>query len=305
MLSLLLLLTLPSLVQADQGDYTYTLDSHNHATITGYTGSGGNVNIPDHIYGHKVIAIGDWAFNFCYSLTSVSVPDTVTNIGSGVFYYCTSLTNVSLPDSITSIADYLLAECYSLTNFTIPNSIINIGNSVFSDDSGLTSIIFPNSITNIGNESFSGCSSLTSLTIPASVTSIGGSVFSFCPDLTGICFLGDAPTIGESIFERDDDLIVYYLPETLGWGETLSDRPTMLWNAQLRTDDGFFGIRTNRFGFNITGASALVVVVEACTDITNPVWSRLRTNSLASGPVYFGDATWMNYPKRFYRIHWP
>ena len=64
-------------------------------------------------------------------------------------------------------------------------------------------------------------------------------------------------------------------------------------------------MRTNQFGFNITGTSDLVVVVEACTDLANPVWSPLGTNTLTGDSSYFSDPQWTNYPGRFYRLRSP
>ena len=75
--------------------------------------------------------------------------------------------------------------------------------------------------------------------------------------------------------------------------------------SQAQTSGANFGVRTNRFGFNITGTSGLVVVVEVCTNLTNPVWSPLSTNTLTGGSSYFSDANWRNYPNRFYRLSAP
>jgi hypothetical protein len=62
------------------------------------------------------------------------------------------------------------------------------------------------------------------------------------------------------------------------------------------------GVRTNQFGFNIIGTSNIVVVVEANTNLANPTWSPLRTNTLTGGSSYFSDPQWTNYPSRFYRL---
>jgi len=64
-------------------------------------------------------------------------------------------------------------------------------------------------------------------------------------------------------------------------------------------------VRTNQFGFNITGSSNLVVVTEATTSLANPTWSRLQTNTLNGSLLYFTDPKWTNYPSRFYRVTWP
>jgi hypothetical protein len=89
------------------------------------------------------------------------------------------------------------------------------------------------------------------------------------------------------------------------WGLTFAGVPAVLWNPQAQTGDGSFGVRTNRFGFNITGTSNLVVVVEACTDLANPAWSPVGTNTLTGGSSYFSDPQWTNYPARFYRLRSP
>ena len=65
------------------------------------------------------------------------------------------------------------------------------------------------------------------------------------------------------------------------------------------------GVRTNRFGFTITGTSGLIFVVEACTNLADPIWSPLQTNTLTGGSSYFSDPRWTNYPARFYRLRSP
>jgi Bacterial Ig-like domain len=65
------------------------------------------------------------------------------------------------------------------------------------------------------------------------------------------------------------------------------------------------GVRTNRFGFTITGTSNLVIVVEACTNVAHPTWSPVGTNTLTGGSSYFSDPQWTNYPRRFYRLRSP
>ncbi len=66
-----------------------------------------------------------------------------------------------------------------------------------------------------------------------------------------------------------------------------------------------FGVRTNQFGFNITGTSGLAVVVEACTNLANPMWFPLQTNTLTGDSFYFSDPEWTNYPARLYRLRSP
>ena len=79
-------------------DYTYTTNNGT-ITITGYTGSGGDVTIPDTINGLAVTTMGDWAFRECYSLTNVTIGNSVTTIGSHPFAACPSLTAITVDAS--------------------------------------------------------------------------------------------------------------------------------------------------------------------------------------------------------------
>ena len=63
-----------------------------------------------------------------------------------------------------------------------------------------------------------------------------------------------------------------------------------------------FGVQTNGFGFVISWATNALVVVEACTNLADPIWSPVGTNSFAAGTSYFTDPQWLNYPSRFYRV---
>jgi len=110
------------------------------------------------------------------------------------------------------------------------------------------------------------------------------------------------------MFDNSSVSWVYYLPGTTGWGPTFGERPTALWvlpNPVILTSGTSFGLRTNAFGFIISWATNVPVVVEACTDPGSPIWSPLSTNTLTDGWSYFSDSQWANYPARFYRLRSP
>ncbi len=127
--------------------------------------------------GLPITSIGDRAFYYCDSLTSVVIGDSVTSIGDGAFYHCDSLTSVEIPDSVTSIGSYAFEYCDSLTSVVIGDSVESIGNSAFYGCDSLTSVVIGDSVTSIGDGAFYYCDSLTSVVIGDSVTSIGSSAF--------------------------------------------------------------------------------------------------------------------------------
>jgi hypothetical protein len=263
--------------------------------------------------GTNVTSIGDWAFSYCPSLTSLTIPDSVTNIGNITFAYSSGLTSVTLGTNLVSIGLAAFDGCSNLTSVTIPNSVTSIGPDAFGFCFSLTNVTVGTSVTNIEDGAFVLCTNLTSVTIPNSVLSIGNYGFELCSNLTGVYFEGNAPSLGSDVFYSDNNATAFYMPGTTGWSTFNADSglsPAVQWNPQAQTGDGSFGVQVNGFGFNIAGSSNLVIVVEACTNLANPVWSPVSTNTLnnfigTNGTSYFSDPQWTNYPARFYGFSWP
>jgi hypothetical protein len=74
------------------------------------------------------------------------------------------------------------------------------------------------------------------------------------------------------------------------------------WNPPPQISPTGLGVQANQFGFNLTRFNGQVVVVEACTDLANPDWQPVQTNTLTTSSAYFSDSQWTNYPGRFYRV---
>ena len=198
-----------------------------------------------------VKVIGDSAFEWCDSLTSINIPNSVTTIGDGAFWGCDSLTCITIPSSVVTIIgnpffywhgnfyneskafmyeDHvlfnknkttLIAYRAKETNYTIPNSVTTIGEDAFSYCNSLTSINIPNSVTTIGEGAFSNCNSLTSINIPNSVTTIGESAFWGCYSLTSINIPNNVTTIGNRAFGACFSLTSINIPNsvtTIGGG---------------------------------------------------------------------------------------
>lgn len=172
------------------GAYSCVLLDDGTVEIERYYGSATDFVIADTIDGKKVTAIGEGAFRYYTSMTSVIIPDSVTAIGEKAFYECKSLTSVTIPESVTSIGDYAFCSCKSLTSVTIPNSV-----------------------TSIGNYAFFACDSLTNITIPDSVVQIGANPFAYCGNLRSISVSPDHPylaVIDGVLFQKADKILIAY-----------------------------------------------------------------------------------------------
>ena len=113
--------------------------------LLGYVGDETELTLPDDYNGENYV-INDNAFEYCTSLTSVTIGNSVTSIGSSAFYGCTSLTSVTIPDSVTSIGGSAFYGCTILTSVTIGNSVTNIGYAAFRGCTSLTSITFKGTV---------------------------------------------------------------------------------------------------------------------------------------------------------------
>jgi hypothetical protein len=295
----LLLSAAPATVKA-QLEYTINAGT---ITITGYSGHGGALAIPDTIRGLAVTGIGPSAFNST-ALNSVSIPGSVTSIGAAAFENCSDLTNATISMGVSSIESNTFANCSSLTSVTIPSGVTSIGNYAFFD-CNLTSVTIPNSVTSIGNYAFSYCNP-TSVTIPGSVTSIGADAFWNCFSLSSVFFQGNAPTVGfDGFFHDANSATAYYLPGTTGWSSPFAGLPAVLWKVAIQTNSASFGVASNSFGFNITGTTNVPIVVEACTNLANAMWTPLLTLTLTNGLFYFSEPLQTNNTGRYYRISSP
>ena len=165
--------------------------------------------------GNGVISIGAEAFQYCYSLSSITIPDSVTSIGNDVFRGCDSLSSITISDSVTSIGSAAFNSCSSLSSITIPDSVTSIGNKAFYNCYSLSSITIPDSVTSIGEWAFQYCYSLSSITIPDGVTSIGDQAFYNCRSLSSITIPDGVTSIGSSAFNSCYSLSSITIPNSV------------------------------------------------------------------------------------------
>ena len=214
-------------------------------TITGYNGTDTVVVIPSKINGVTVTTIGTDAF-LGLNITSVTIPDSVTEIGSNAFAGCTNLTivnyagdwsNLTIQSGNPAVQDAANAPLFYfefippdntaviVTNYkyngaaadvTIPSRyqgkpVTTIGHAAFFN-SAVTSVTIPDSVTSISDEAFINCPKLTNISIPNSVTYIGFSAFSSCTSLKSITLPSSLSFISGALFLGCSQLTTIHIP---------------------------------------------------------------------------------------------
>lgn len=144
-------------------DFAYTADG-GEVTITDYVGTSEHVLIPDTIDGLPVTALGHRAF-YEKTVTTVVVPDSVTEIGAACFSGDNYLVSLKLPDGLKRLPPASLESCMRLYDFDLPQSLEKIYSSVFEFNYYLTHLTLPSSLTEIEQLNFIGLYGLQSLTL--------------------------------------------------------------------------------------------------------------------------------------------
>lgn len=145
----------------------------------------GALTIPPTINGRTVTEIGNAAFANQGNLTSITIPDSVTNIGANAFENCYSAETITITmeSQITSIGNSAFRGCLSLTSMLVPNGVTLIGANTFENCSSLWIVLGNVSLTSIGNAAFRNCSSLEGINLLDAVTVIGYNAFENCQAL--------------------------------------------------------------------------------------------------------------------------
>lgn len=195
---------------------TYFVTYDKTVTVTGYvsgTTFGTDIVIPSEIQEMPVTAIEEKAF-YGKSITSISIPDSVSFIGDSAFYMCNGLQKIIIPEAVTSIGKQTFCNS-GLITVTIPDSVTSIGDSAFFGCK-LTAVTIPDSVTSIGSRAFSMCK-LEAVTIPESVTAIKADAFQSNKDLSTVIIKNPECVIGASsgtLGSADRTVIVGYANST-------------------------------------------------------------------------------------------
>ena len=215
-------------------------------TITKYTGTESTVILPSKISSWPVTKIGEDALKDHTTITSVTIPASVTEIGSNAFAGCTNLTSVNYEGDWSNLTiqsgnpavqdaaneqlfdfEFILNNTAVIVNsyngtaadVTIPSRykgkpVTAINNAVF-PNSAVTSVTIPDSVTAIPDAAFANCSKLTNISIPNSVTYIGYSAFSSCTSLKSITLPSSLSSISEALFSGCSQLTTIHIPDSV------------------------------------------------------------------------------------------
>ena len=172
----------------EDGTYTYILYDDSTAKITAYSGSGGDITLPDKVtvseaVYYDVSAIGSQLFTGNTSIESVVIPEGIETIegdgiysSSGAFTGCTSLESVTLPGTLKEIGDLVFSGCSALETIELPDSLETLGMGAFAACEALSSVELPDSLETL-NGTFDGCIALSSVKFPGSLEEIGSRTF--------------------------------------------------------------------------------------------------------------------------------
>lgn len=149
-------------------DFTYVTNADDTITITGYTDWEGEVTIPASIDGRPVTVIGTNVFAGRHAMTSISIPNSVTNIEQSAFDWCPSLGSIAIPPGVTHIKQGVFYNCTGLSNVIIHAGVTIIDNNAFDRCSSLPAVAIPDSVVCIGVGAFADCRNLREIAVDAS-----------------------------------------------------------------------------------------------------------------------------------------
>ncbi len=230
------------------GDWYYTLDENDNATVIFYEGNDTELTV-DTVDGKKIVALGDNVF-IDSEFTKVTLSEGIESIGKNAFCQCPNLQEVHLPDSLISMESGAFCRCYNLTSIELPKNLKKIGSHVFEScninyiglseenpyyvkkdgiiyDRGYSAVVLsskgelssqielPETVETIGGYSFASCDNIISVQFPEGLKEIAEGGFYSCGGLETIQLPQGVETIGKSAFADCDGITEFVLPESV------------------------------------------------------------------------------------------
>lgn len=181
--------------------------------ISGYKGNDSFVNIPAFIDGKPVKSIHDKAFHGLEEVTTIILPEGITDIGKNAFSGC-GITDITLPESIETIGNNAFSGC-ALERIVIPNNTISLGWFVFAHCNLLKEVILPESLQEIGCYAFLFCEALENIVLPDGIKKIGTEAFANCYNLVNVTLPDSKAKIGNGIFTNCEKLEKIVIPKNI------------------------------------------------------------------------------------------
>lgn len=193
---------------------SYTL-SDDGSTLVKWTGEESVIDMTSDPAFNQVTTIGEEAFAFNSSFTSITLPSNVTTIGQGAFNLATALETVLLPDGLQAIGDKAFRKCYAMKSISLPAQLKTIGRLAFENCEHLESVTLPASVTSLGANAFCDCYALKDITLSPSLTDWGEYSFTYCTVLEEVNIPEGITSIPAGTFYQCYEVKKISLPSSL------------------------------------------------------------------------------------------
>ena len=202
---------------ASQSDLTFKLnsDGKSYSVTDCKDDATGAITIPSTYKNKPVTKVGAGAFQFCFNLTSIKIPNTVTHIGESAFSQIHSVKSITIPDSVKVIGESSFSNNNSITSIKIGKGLSTIPKFAFRNNYNLKSVTIPGNVKTIGLGAFADCGNVTVVNIKNGVTEIGELAFYMNINVETLILPEGLKTIGNQAFYGLNSLKICVVPSTV------------------------------------------------------------------------------------------